>query len=195
MLSNSILSGVISRTLLAVLNELFGIDEAKFHLRELERRTGFKLAGLRRILNKLVEKGIVIAERSGNRLYYSANTECPIYPELRMLVTKTTGIADHLREALEPFSKKIRTAYIYGSIANGTADNDSDVDLMVIGDISLVDLVEPLSNVTEEIGREINATTYKLPEYRSELDTEGSFINRVHSGQKIMLIGEADEPQ
>ena len=194
MLSNSLLDGVLSKTLLALLTELFNAKEAKLHLRELERRTGLKLAGLRRILNELVEKGIVIAEPSGNRIYYSANTVCPIYPELRMLVTKTTGLADHLSKALEHFSDKIKLAYIYGSFADGTADARSDVDLMVVGTVGLRNIAGPLADLSSELRREVNPTTYTVKEYEEQLDIKGSFIQRVHHGSKILLIGEIDEP-
>lgn len=189
------LDGIISKTLLAILTELFGPRESRLHLRELERRTGLKLAGLRRILNELVDKGIVISERSGNRLYFSANLDCPIYPELKMLVTKTSGLADHLRKALDPFSHQIELAYIYGSFADGTADARSDVDLMVVGESSLMDLVQPLSDAGEKVSREINPSTYKPIEYYSELETDGSFIHRVHFGPRIIIIGDADEPE
>jgi predicted nucleotidyltransferase len=194
MLSDSLLNGVLSKTLLAVLTELFSSDEAKLHLRELERRTGLKLAGLRRILNELVEKGIVIAERSGNRLYYSANTECPIYPDLKMLIAKTTGLADRLRKALEPFSDRVKLAYIYGSFADGTADARSDVDLMVVGSVGLRDIAGPMADLSSELRREVNPTTYTVEEYKEQLTIEGSFIHRVHNGHIIILIGDIDEP-
>jgi predicted nucleotidyltransferase len=193
MLSNSLLSGVISKTLLAVLTELFGPAEPQLHLRELERRTGLKLAGLRRILTELEAKGIVNACKSGNRIYYSANSKCPIYQELKMLIAKTTGLADHLRRALEPFSDKINFAYIYGSFADGTADAESDVDVMVVGDVDSRTIAGVLGETSIDLAREVNPSVYDVAEYNSELKDNESFISRVHNDQKIILIGEIDE--
>ena len=46
--------------------------------------------------------------------------------------------------------------YLFGSHAWGTPTEDSDVDLMVIGDIGLRDIAPRLRPAIDSIGREIN---------------------------------------
>lgn len=48
--------------------------------------------------------------------HYQANPEAPIFEELRGIAVKTFGVGDVVRGALLPLAKKIRTAFIYGSV-------------------------------------------------------------------------------
>jgi predicted nucleotidyltransferase len=193
MLSNSLLDGLVSRTLLAVLAVLFGPGEPKLHLREIERRTGLKMPGLRRILIQLADKGIVTAERSGNRLYYQANTLCPIYPELKMLTNKTSGLVGCLRDALDSLGDKIKIAFIYGSYAKGTEDGSSDIDLLVVGNTEFKAVSDALFETEKMLGIDVNPTVYSLEEFKSKAAAGSRFVDSVLSGGKIFLIGDADE--
>ena len=192
MSTKDIASSLLPRTRRLLLTELVR-SAAPIHLRELARRTGLDPSGVQRELKNLVSSGIVIEKSAGNQKEYSLNVNCPIHPDLRMLIIKTTGLADHLRSALEAFKGKIILAYIYGSFADGTADAGSDVDVMIVGDIGLRTLAHPLAVVARELCREINPVTYKPSEYESELKTKGSFIYRIHNGPRIILIGESNE--
>ena len=60
--------------------------------------------------------------------------QSPIFEELRSLVVKTVGLNETIRKMLEPYSDKIKAAFVYGSVARDTDTARSDIDLMVIGD-------------------------------------------------------------
>ena len=91
----------------------------------------------------------------GNRLCYRANRQHPIFSDIHALVVKTVGLLDVLKDALV-CEKAIRAAFIFGSIAEGSEKEDSDIDLLVIGEIGLRSLSRLLRGLTEELGREIN---------------------------------------
>jgi hypothetical protein len=105
-------------------------------------------------LQKLHRLGLVAAHKDGNRVAYTANKSHPLYPEIHRIVLKTGGLADLLRNALT--HPKIEWAFVFGSIARGEDAAESDVDLLVIGDIGLRAVANLLSGVAEQIGREIN---------------------------------------
>jgi len=69
---------------------LFGVPE-ELHLRELARRSGITPSAVRQELARLTELDLVLARRSGNRVYFQANPAHPLYPEIRSLVAKATG--------------------------------------------------------------------------------------------------------
>ena len=73
-------------------------------------------------------------------VYFQANTESPIFSELRGLLVKTAGLVDVLADALKPLIAKLRLVFVYGSIASGSEQSESDIDLMVIGTVSPVEL-------------------------------------------------------
>ena len=60
----------------------------------------------------------------------------PSFVELKSILAKTSGIRDILHEALASLKDRIKLAFVYGSIARGEEKASSDVDLMVVGEIS-----------------------------------------------------------
>jgi len=118
---------------------------------------------------------------------------CPIYPELKQMIVKTVGVADVLREALAPMAARLELAYIYGSFANGNARPDSDVDLMVVGDVSSREVYSAADDCTAALRREVHATVYPSEEYAAKLKLGRGFIHETHCGPKIPLIGGGDE--
>jgi predicted nucleotidyltransferase len=77
-----------------------------------------------------------------------------------------SGIRDVLNEGLAPLFERIRLAFVYGSMPRGDEDASSDVDLMVIGEVSFADVVSALSDSESKLGREINPTVYGILGYR-----------------------------
>src|SRR5689334_19414821 len=98
---------------------------------ELARRLKLPKTSLQRELVNLVQAGILLRRGEGKHVYYQADPDCPILPELQGLMAKTAGLADVVREALSPMASRISFAFIYGSIARGEELTTSDVDLMV----------------------------------------------------------------
>jgi len=189
----SVLEFLMPRSRVLVLAFLLSNTEAKWYLRELARRTGLSAPTVQNEANGLVDAGIIVRERSGNRVYYRANPHCPIYPDLRMLIIKTVGVADEIKKALEPLAGKIRLAYVYGSFADGTANADSDVDVMVVGPVASFDAVGALADAEDVLRREVNATVYSVKEYKARLAEAEGFIYEVHNGPRLILLGDADE--
>jgi len=63
-------------------------------------------------------------------------------------------------------------AFVYGSMARGEENAGSDVDLMVIGDVTLDEILTHTTPAERNLGRAINPTVYALKEFRSKLDRE-----------------------
>ncbi len=74
---------------------------------------------------------------------------------------KTFGIAEPLRQALQPFAEQITWAFVYGSIAKDQANASSDIDLMLIGEgLHYSEVMERLIPMEEQLGRVLNPTLY-----------------------------------
>lgn len=86
-------------------------------------------------------------------VYFQANTDSPVYGELRGLMLKTAGLVDVLADALKPIARKLRIVFVHGSIAGGHEESSSDIDLLVVGTVSPVDLAVPLRKARELLGR------------------------------------------
>ena len=184
---------LMPRSRTAILAVLLLHPDRSFYLRELAREAGISAPAAKAEADRLAVSGIVNSVRSGNRVYYSANKNCPVYPELHGLLVKTAGIAEPIKKALEPLAHKLSLAYIYGSFADGSAATKSDVDVMIVGNIEPAAVNDALSAAEAAVGREINASVYSLDEYRRKLALGRGFIYQVHIGKRIDLIGEADD--
>ena len=180
-----------SRARAEIFRLLFSATGEELHVREIERRSGLNDSTLRQELRKLVRLDLVQSRRDSNRVYYRAKTENPLYPEIRNLVLKTSGLADALEAAL--MDKRIRVAFVFGSIARGEEKAGSDVDLMVIGQLGLRDLSRSLSGIEEKIGREVNPNVLREEEFRKRVRAKEHFVSRVMESPKIFIIGSPHE--
>ena len=176
-----------------VLSLLLSRPEEKWHLRDIARRTGYALGSVRRELSGLVDVEIVTRKEDGNRTYFQANKKCPLFPELSGLFRKTAGLVDILRDSMEPLDRKITTAFIYGSMATGSAKSQSDVDLMVIGSCGLRAVVEAVHPAQDKIGREINPTVYSKTEWREKLTHGHHFVGSLKKTEKLFIKGSEDD--
>lgn len=150
-------------------------------------------SSLQRELRSLVASGILRQRRDGKRLYFQAESESPIFPELCGLVTKTLGISEALKSALAKFGNRVACAFLYGSVARRQEHALSDVDLVVIGRIGLADLSAPLRALERKFGREFNVTCYMPEEFRRKVEARNHFAVSLLQGEKVFLKGGADE--
>jgi len=146
-----------------------------------------------RELGKLTDLGILTCETVGRQKHYQANADCPIFEELRGLAVKTLGLADVIREALEPLSKKITVAFLYGSQASGDFTAQSDVDLMVVGSTTFGEVSNVLDPPEERLAREINPAVFPVEEFADKIAAGDYFLTRVVEDPKVFLIGDEDE--
>jgi uncharacterized protein len=182
-----------SRIRSKVIGWLFSHPGERFFVRQLAGLLAEDPTNLSRELARLAALGVVAAASEGQQKYYWANSESPIYPELRGLVAKTAGVADVLRKALAPLADRVRCAFIFGSVAAGREVQASDVDLMVIGDVSLEDLVPLLAPLQDRLGREVNPSVYPPGEFHDKMTRRHHFLTSVVESPKLFLIGSADE--
>ena len=180
---------LLGQTRSAVLGTLLLRPEASLHVRELARVTGSSPGSLHRELAALTELGLLKREEIGRQVHYRADSDSPVYTELAGLLRKTTGLADVLRAALAPLVESITLAFVYGSIASGTARSASDVDVMVLGDASFAALVSALAPTQERLAREVNVTPMRPAEFAAKLQSGDGFALTVMKREKIWLIG------
>ena len=182
---------ICSRARAEILRVLFGLRSGEVHLREMQRQTGFAVGTVRQDVEKLVKVGLVIRRKDGNRVYYAANERHPLASDIRQLVLKTIGLADVLAEALS--DDRVRCALVFGSVAAGTAGAESDIDLLVIGDIGLRKLTELLSGVGDRLGREINPYVLSPAEFGKRAGAKEHFVSSVMRSAKIFVKGSQHE--
>ena len=187
--TKSLIDTLFPKARIAVLSELSKAADTGLHLREIARRSGLNSKTVLREVHALRNVGVLTAQQIGRQIIYRLNPDCAIYEELRSIIRKTVGLAGVLRGALKSLQDQIEFAYIYGSHATGTERLNSDVDLMVIGNVTLRELSSPIREAGRTVQRTVNPTLYSPQEYSEELKDANSFVARVHHGARINLIG------
>ena len=188
-LSNILFSG--SRR--SILGLLYGHADEQFYLREISRRAGTGIGSTQRELRQLTDAGLIQSVRRGRQVYYRANRKNPIFAELKSILAKTSGIRDILHEALSSLKDRIKLAFVYGSTARGEEKASSDVDLMVVGEMSFSDVVSALAKIEAKLGREVNPTVYGPREFREKLAAKNHFLSAVAKEKKLFVIGDERE--
>jgi uncharacterized protein len=182
---------VSSKRKAEILRLLFGVEDGELHLREIARRSRLALGTVQQELARLVKIGLVNSRRDGNRVCYRANRNSPVYPDIRNLVLKTTGLANVLRRALQ--QADVQVVFVFGSVASETAGPESDIDLMVIGDIGLRRVAILLSGLAAILGREINPHVLTAEEFRKRKRTGDHFIASVLAAPSLFIVGSEYE--
>ena len=174
-----------------ILKNLFTEEKRNVHLRELSRMSNLSAPVLQRELRHLTMHGLVIAQKDGNRVNFSANTESSLYSVLCELVSKTVGVVGILRAAFADISADY--IFIFGSMAKGTANANSDIDLFVMGDCGLREVTRRVHSVAERIGREVNPYVIPRDDYLSRVQRHDHFFEEIRLTPKIFLKGNEDE--
>jgi DNA-binding transcriptional ArsR family regulator len=182
------LDALFPRTRQGILAALFVHPQKSWYVAELARRMGVPSSSLQRELQELTDAGILKAHRQGRMAYFQPNTDSPLYPDLRGLMLKTAGLVDVLRDALEALADKIQLAFVYGSMAIGEERSDSDVDFMVVGDVSSAELALALRSARETLGREINPTVYSPAEFARKHKENDGFLARVMAKPRLLVF-------
>ncbi len=165
--------------------------DREFYLRELARSTGAALRTVQVELNRLVGAGILLERRSGNRRYLRANERHPLYRSLRELVVRSDGLIDLIRASLG--TEGIDLAFVFGSMAEGTAKSDSDVDVLIVGDLGLREAVRRLAAAQERLGREINPVVWTREEFERRQKSGDHFLSRIVAGSRLIIMGEGSD--
>lgn len=188
MRNNCLLDALLPKTRQGILAALLGQPEKTWYVSELARRMGVPSSSLQRELQDLTTVGILKNHRQGRMAYYQANTDSPVFAELRGLILKTAGLVDVLAEALKPLVAKLRLVFVYGSIASGNEKSDSDIDLMVVGKVAPAELALPLRRARELLGRDINPTVYTPAEFDKKRNSKDTFLSQVLAKPRLLVI-------
>jgi predicted nucleotidyltransferase len=163
------------------------------HLRELARLTDSSPGTLKKELDALTSVGLLKFQKVGNQTQFSANTEHPVFPELSALVRKTTGLRDVLALALAPLASQIEVAFVFGSLAKATEGPQSDVDLLLIGDVTFGQVANAVYDAQLLLAREINPKVMNRVEWSDKKNAQNVFVQELMDKPKIFIVGSEHE--
>ena len=176
-----------------ILGLLFGQPDRSFFVNEIIALAGSGHGAVQRELARLADSGLAVVSRVGNRKYYRANPDSPLFHEICGIVRKTVGIEETVRGALDPLSGKLTLALLHGSVALQTDTASSDIDLLLVSDwLTLEDVYAALAPAENLLGRRIGPTLYTAEEFRRRRVARTGFLTRVLESRHVVLAGSLD---
>jgi predicted nucleotidyltransferase len=180
-----------SKVRVKLLTHFFSHPDERFYARGLAKQMDEHYNAVWQELGNLERLGLLIGDQGANIKYYRLNPDFPLYPELKRIILKTTGLGQALRDALARLGR-VELAFIYGSVAAGEEDALSDVDLMLVGEVDLLKLSAVISQLEAQIGREINYLVLTSVELVQRVAKGEPFIQNILAEPKVMLMGTED---
>lgn len=140
-----------------------------------------------RKLKELENEGILVSEMEGNQRYFRLNKKYPLLRELEHFFRAKYGIEEMLKQRLSKL-KGLREAYIFGSFAKDSFQQESDIDLLLVGGHSSFEAKRLILPLAKEIRREINIVDFSSTEFKKKKRGGDEFLKNIFSQKKIKII-------
>ena len=179
-----------SKTRQKLLRLLFLNKNQKFYLSEIAEKISVSIGTTQRELNKLAKFDIVTSEKKGNMRYYFINKQNQFLRELKKIIKATIGIEIELRNIIKGIHE-IKYAFIFGSYVKGELKQDSDIDLVIIGDTEENKIIIKINKLEKSINRQINYHLYQEKDFRQKIKKD-SFLKNIIKNY-LLLTNNEDE--
>ena len=149
----NLLTGLIaSKTRIKLLVRLFFNPQTRSYLRELAKEFDVSTNTVREELNQLKKTKLLKSEKSGRQVFYRANTEHSLFPELKSMVSKVMGI-DQVIDSIIQRLGNLEKAYLIGDYAEGK--DTGIIDLVLVGKIDVYHLNDLTKKTQRYVQRKI----------------------------------------
>ena len=157
---------ITSKTRIRLLVKFFLNPTMSAYLRQLAEEFGESTNAVRVELNRLTEAGLLESEAKGNVINYKAKQSHPLFPEIRSIVSKMTGLDSIVEWVIERLGE-VEEAYLIGDYAKGI---DSGImDVIVVGKIDkayLTNLIEKAEDLVQRKIRYLVMNDVELNNYK-----------------------------
>jgi predicted nucleotidyltransferase len=163
-----------------------------WHVRGLQRRSGLSMSSLNRELRRLESRGLLERVDDGGRALYRAAENHPAWKTLRQLVRDFADPAEVVEEAIAGI-EGIDAAFVFGSFARGDAGEHSDVDVLVVGDLSAdAALGRQAAEASVLLGRPVEIRAYTRDKLQRQIGAGNAVLGRILAGPKRWIVGDED---
>ena len=170
----------------AVLGYFMLHEDSELYVHEMARRLSLDQGNLDRKLKELEKEGVFKSDLRGKERYYSLNAAFPLLQEYKKIILKTVGFEQSLKQLLKAV-KGVDQAYLFGSYAQNKMDSSSDIDLLVVGDHSALELQKKIAEIQKSVEREINVISMNAAEYRKKQKND-PFLKTILQKKKVQLL-------
>ena len=162
----------------------FNRASSEFYEAEVKRGTGLSSGAVNRYLNILENEGFLEKRKSGKMSFYMLRRENSVVRHLKTAYTLSLPFISEIERIGKSAGMKV---FLYGSAARGEDDEESDIDLLVIGEAGFDKFQKKISLLKSETGREIRSSFFRRSEWLKMSQKDPAFYERVEK-DKIELV-------
>lgn len=164
----------------------FFFNKKESYLREISKDLGISPSAIKREVENLCSVGLL--KNEGGKIFLDDSYE--LAGILKDLFIKTDYVSYPIREV---FAKlRVDFVVLFGSFVKGKYHSESDIDLLIIGEIKQSEVFKKLKNLEKKIEREINPIVWDLEELKKN---KNKSIVREILKKNIFIIGDVNEFQ
>lgn len=152
---------ISSKTRIKLLLKFFLNSNTTSYLRGLESEFGESSNAIRVELNRLENAGMLSSFLKGNKKFFQANTNHPLYGEMNSIIRKYVGIDRIIQDVIERLGE-VKRVYVAGEFAKGI--NSDVIDLILIGTINKEYLIHLIDKVEPMLKRKVRYLVYQSNE-------------------------------
>lgn len=176
-----------SKITIKILGYYFVNPDKKRYINELAAILEIDPGNLFRKLKELEAEGILISEKQGNQKYFKLNKKYPLLKEIKKTYEMKYGLTDRLKKIANGL-KGLREAYIFGSYAGDSLQQESDIDILLIGNHSSLAAKRMILPLQNEIKREINIIDLTPKDFNLRRKHKDEFIENIFSNKIIKIF-------
>jgi len=176
-----------SKVTIKILNYYFLNPKDRHYINELAKILDLDPKNTDRKLKELEKMGLLKSEFLGKQRYFFLSQDNPLLKNYRQMFLKTYGLEQKLKDLFKQFTG-IEQAYLFGSYVKDKMDTESDIDILIIGNHSSIELQKKIIQLQKEIGREINIISLSSKEFRNKQKTKDPLLKNILSNRTIKLI-------
>lgn len=155
-----------------------------FFMRELARLAGEPVNGVSQAIRRLTADGLVRQLDVGGRRAFTMDRSNPFFEEIQRLALKSLDLPGRLDEAGVTAVRVL----VYGSFASGTADEGSDLDVLVVGREAHPGAAQAaMERVSRVIGRDVSVVVATHRAFREAEAGGAGFLATVLASPMIVL--------
>ena len=170
---------------------LFGNPTRTFGARELAAEAQIDPGNASRWLRRWADAGLL--ERTQVLQYprYGVARD-PALDQLQKFFQQDSALVDQLRERVARLGPRVTSAAVFGSVARGEATGSSDVDLILVTDMSRLEAQAAFKALARKIGRQIDVLPFTHQQWQESVSTKNPLAMSILATPPLILKGSLD---
>lgn len=158
------------------------------YIKELSRKLKVSPASVSHAVKHFEANGFLIKDEKGLAHIYHLNEDHPVVKPLKKAYGIDLILSAYPKEAFINADPNIISLALYGSYANGSFDEGSDVDFLIVTASKKEKILDTIMVLEDKLGKEVNVSAFKLSEWLALAKKSDAFYKNVVANH-VLLYG------